>query len=211
MSYLNIDITTFVGYILFFVSEILPLLHIPTNGILHTFVLGISNAFKVRTRDVQLARDVVKDSNFANVVNTLSNNPTIKKVIDDVLANPQLALALTSNNGVSKSVLLNQVNNLNSNPQLQNIMDYLTKNPQLQNNMASLLNNGQGLNVIQQLTSSPQLLSPLNTLVSLQNNQDVITLLNRVATRPELLASVNEILNQGFPPGQTGPAELSAH
>ena len=44
---------------------------------------------------------------------------------------------------------------------------------------------------------------------SFQDNQDVVTLLNRVATRPELLASVNEILNQGFPPSQASPAELT--
>ena len=65
-------IPTIIGYVLFGISEILPLINIPTNGILHSLVLGFGNAFKNPEKDIELAQVLVHTKpTYANIVNTI--------------------------------------------------------------------------------------------------------------------------------------------
>lgn len=45
----TIDYATIIGFCLFGLSEIIPLLPIPANGILHSFMIGIHNSFTTST------------------------------------------------------------------------------------------------------------------------------------------------------------------
>lgn len=77
-----------IGYILFAVSEILPLLPIPTSGILHTFIIGTGNAFKAPRKDIELAIQTVQDKEFAQIINALKSNPRLKKTVMNMIRDP---------------------------------------------------------------------------------------------------------------------------
>lgn len=77
-----------IGYILFAVSEILPLLPTPTSGILHTFIIGTGNAFKAPRKDIELAIQTVQDADFAQIINALKSNPRLKKTVMNMIRDP---------------------------------------------------------------------------------------------------------------------------
>lgn len=83
------SVTTIIGYVLFAVSEILPLLNIPANGILHTLVIGFRDAFKSPEKDIELAQVVIHNQkDFATIVNTLSTNSVLHGIVQDLITNP---------------------------------------------------------------------------------------------------------------------------
>ena len=100
-------VATVIGYVLFAVSEILPLVHIPANGILHTFILGFKNAFSSPSKDIELAESlIITNTSFANIVNTLSTNHQMKTLVESVIQDPELCNHL--------SLLIKNPNLLNS-------------------------------------------------------------------------------------------------
>lgn len=84
-------VTAIVTGVLFVISEILPLLPIHTSGILHTLILGTSNAFKSNEKDVELAIQTIQrepGSDFVNIINALRTSPKLKKIITNMIADP---------------------------------------------------------------------------------------------------------------------------
>jgi hypothetical protein len=64
------DTTTIIGYVLFAISEILPLLPIPTNGVFHSLTIGLKNSIKNSNNDIEVAQNVLKQKpDIANIVN----------------------------------------------------------------------------------------------------------------------------------------------
>ena len=132
------SLTTIIGYILLVVSEILPLMNIPTNGIIHTFVLGFRDAFMNPTRDVTMAESLIKDEPaFAQMINTISSNPQMKTLVDAVICDPVQAQILHS--ALGNANLKNQIDRLCSNNQLQNIMNGLIQNAEFCNSVSNVL------------------------------------------------------------------------
>lgn len=190
-------IASIVGFSLFFVSEILPLLPIPTNGIVDTFVRGFSNAFKSRPNDVQMARETVKNPNFANIVNTLSNNSVIKSTVDSIMSNPKLSYVI--NSVQNNPSLLNQLNIIISNKGLLDTMNILINDIQLCNSIINVISTNKDLfkninsniNVINKITQNPR----LNTVLSNINPQflpDILNIVEKCNNKPEL---IKELMN----------------
>ena len=78
------DITTIIGYSLFAFSEIIPLLPIPANGILHSLAIGITNSFS----NTKPNTDITPSSNsYGNIVQmeALQNSSMIIKGNSDSL------------------------------------------------------------------------------------------------------------------------------
>ena len=147
---MTMDISTIIGYSLFLISEILPLMNIPTNGFLHTFVLGFSNAFKNPKKDIEMAQSLVTDPSLANIINAINSNPQIKISVDNILNDPQLASLV---NLSSKSLLLPLFNQLH------------TFNPDIINTLITLNNNSNKnsiLNIINTLIHHPEFIENIN-------------------------------------------------
>lgn len=115
------DTPAIIGFVLFALSELLPLLPIPTNGLLHSFVIGLSNSLKNANTDIDLAKNVLDNKpQVASLVNQIGNIPELKKSVETLINNPQL---------------IPQIDSLNSNPQLQYINTILHAHPELVESM----------------------------------------------------------------------------
>ena len=186
-------VASIVGFSLFFFSEILPLLPIPTNGIVDTFIRGFSNAFKSRPNNVQMARETVKNPNFANIVNTLSNNSVIKTTVDNIMSNPKLSYIITSVQ--NNPNLLNQLNIIVSNKNLLDTMSILINDIPLCNSIINIIStnkelfghiNSDNINVITKITQNPR----LNTVLSNINPQflpEILNVVEKCNNKPELI------------------------
>ena len=77
------NIAAIIGYVLFAISEIIPLLPIPANGVFHSFIIGLQNSFKNPHVDLELGQQIVglqnqnttKSINFHDVVDYINTNP----------------------------------------------------------------------------------------------------------------------------------------
>lgn len=201
-------VASIVGFSLFFVSEILPLLPIPTNGILDTFVRGFSNAFKSRTNDVQMAREIVKNPTYANIINTLSNNSVIKSTVDNVMTNPKLAYVVTSVQ--NNPTLLNGLNVLISNKSLIDVMNVLINDIELCNSVILMLpvltSNKDFAKILQNTITNPTIINNiynlsqnprLNTVLSNVNSQslpDILNIIEKINNKPELIKELQKIV-----------------
>ena len=83
-------VVTIIGYVLFSISEILPLLPIKTSGLLHTMILGFRDAFKSPDKDIELVMSFIHgDKSLVSMVNTLGTNAQLKQFVESVVQNPQ--------------------------------------------------------------------------------------------------------------------------
>jgi len=75
------NIATIIGYVLFAISEIIPLLPIPANGVFHSFIIGLQNSFKNPHVDLELGQQMTglqsqnKSVDLHDVVNYINKNP----------------------------------------------------------------------------------------------------------------------------------------
>lgn len=127
------DTTTIIGYVLFVVSEVLPLLPIPTNGLLHSLTIGLKNSLKNSNSDIEIAQNI------------LHNKPDIASIINTTVSNP--ALKDTINNIVNHQELVPLINALNTNTNLQNMIILLNANPQIINEVQSFIEQQINLNI----------------------------------------------------------------
>lgn len=54
-----IDYGTIIGFTLFAISEIIPILPIPANGIFHSFLIGLHNSFKDPIKDIETGQQLI--------------------------------------------------------------------------------------------------------------------------------------------------------
>ena len=75
------NIATIIGYVLFAISEIIPLLPIPANGVFHSFIIGLQNSFKNHHIDLELGQQLSgiqtqsKSINLHDVIEYINTNP----------------------------------------------------------------------------------------------------------------------------------------
>jgi hypothetical protein len=133
-------VVAIVGYALYIISEILPFLPIPVNGILHSIILtlkkGLSLTFNSLPQDIEMAKSLVRNKSFANVVNTINTNPQIQKIINNLISDPSSANNLTT---IQANPNINSiVSYLHNNPQAQTLFNNLISDPQIYNKVLSL-------------------------------------------------------------------------
>lgn len=171
-------ITTIIGFGLFAISEVMSLMKISGNGIIHSFLLGFKDAFSNPQRDIEMARNFVSNPAVASIVNAVSSNPDVKSNVDLLLKNPQVAHIL--NVAGSNSDLLNTLTNLMTNQRLLALVKTLANDPQLSNNVLTLTDTPASLtNVLSilQNTQAMALINNKNALNSLANNNSLISTL----------------------------------
>lgn len=59
----TIDYGTIIGFTLFAISEIIPLLPIPANGIFHSFFIGLHNSFKNPIKNIETGQKIMEKIN----------------------------------------------------------------------------------------------------------------------------------------------------
>jgi hypothetical protein len=123
------SITTILGYSLFAFSEIIPLLPIPANGLLHSIVIGLKNSLSAQKphQDIEVAHALVdKQPDIANVVSTLQGNFRLIEAVKLLNAKPNV---------------LAQIEQLSYNKNLQFINTLLINNPEIINEIKKLIVN----------------------------------------------------------------------
>jgi len=145
---MSTDIATIIGYILFGISEILPLINIPANGFIHSIYSGIGNSFKNPEKDIELAQSLLNTKpTYANIINTIATNPQIQEIINNLLLNPSNA---------------NNITKLQSDQEINNLISIITHNPQLKTTILALAND-QKLNIfISDLINTPNIKQFIN-------------------------------------------------
>lgn len=131
------DIAAIFGFVLFAASEIVAILPIPANGILHSIVIGLKNSLKPENSDIEMAHTLVNTKpEMANIVTTLKGNASLTKAVELLVQNPEIA---------------NIITDLSSNTQLQYINTLLINNSDIINNIAkSVINEIQNKQVQQE-------------------------------------------------------------
>jgi len=107
------EIGSILGFTLFVVSEIIPLLPIPANGIFHSFVIGLQNSFKspikidiekgmdgnnnalnnsnenlnINSKSIQIQKCPNCSSDIDYIMNYLNENPSKIKEIKEFIRN----------------------------------------------------------------------------------------------------------------------------
>lgn len=193
------NISTIIGYVLFGLSEILPLINVPTNGFLHTFIIGFSNAFKNKQKDIEMAQVLVEKQSFADIINTVSTNPQIKILFDTLISDPNLTHTLYS--VLNDNSLQTQLQKLVNNTQLQSILNTLIGDQQFCNNISVLSPNTlklltpQNTNLLKELSKDP---SSLDIILSIDpsQKQDILNIVSILKTHPELIPNINGLVNQ---------------
>ena len=164
-------VITIVGYVLFAISEILPLINIPTNGILQSLVIGVGKAFKNPEKDIEMANMLIKNKpEFVNIVNSISTNPQILQIVNSLISNPFDANNVTiiqNNPDIS-----NVVSMIGNNNQLRNTVVGLASDPNLYNNINMLLNNPKTASNMLALHTNTKLEQALPVLIANNNLLD---------------------------------------
>jgi hypothetical protein len=152
----SVDYTSIVGYVLFVVSELLPLLPIHTNGVFHSFLIGLQKSFKQPDKDIELAQRLInKNPSVTNLINTVSTNPSIQNCVQNILDNVNV---------------VPYVQMLCNSPELQTIFHAASTNPMLLNNIKNLI-----LVTHQNNLAQNQSLTPASTPVPTQpSNSSII-------------------------------------
>lgn len=118
------DYGTIFGFVLFVASELVAILPIPANGILHSLVIGLNNSLKNRNTnsDIEMAHVLLdSDKDMSNIITTLKGNKALTEAVNTLLKNPEIS---------------NLVRDLSSNTQLQYINTLLVNNSDIINNIA---------------------------------------------------------------------------
>jgi hypothetical protein len=131
------DIASIFGFVLFAASELVAILPIPANGILHSVVIGLKNSLKSGNSDIEMAHVLVNTQpEMTNIVTTLKGNASLTKSVQLLVQNPEIANIITG---------------LSSNTQLQYINTLLINNPDIINTIAkSVINEIQNKQVQQE-------------------------------------------------------------
>ena len=94
-----VDIPVLVGYLLFGLSELVGMLPIPANGILHSLAVGFKGAIKKPDEDLELAKVLLKkDPKVTATINKLSSNPKLTEVMTIIESNPEMITYIKSIN-----------------------------------------------------------------------------------------------------------------
>ena len=118
------DFATIIGFVLFAASELVAILPIPANGILHSVVIGLKNSLKPQKKDIdiEMANELINsDKDMSNIVTTLKGNKTLIEAVNLLLQNPEIS---------------NIIGDLSHNTQLQYINTLLINNMDIVNNVA---------------------------------------------------------------------------
>ena len=167
---LNETISTIIGFVLFGLSEIMPLINVPANGLLHSLILGVGNAFKSPQQDIELAHSLVtSDKTFAGIINVLSHNPQMKSIVNDLIKNP---------------VNANNLSVLQNDPFVSNLVSLISTNPTSKSLITGLLSDPENITNITVLLANPKLLS--STLL-LQSTPDIVDILPTLVQNKNLL------------------------
>lgn len=108
-----------IGYVLFILSELVSIIPIPANGLLHSFMIGIQNSFKNQNTNIEIAQNLLnKNPSLANLINKLNSNANIGSSINRLLENPEnikLIDLISNDNKLQYIITL-----LNNNPNIIN-------------------------------------------------------------------------------------------
>jgi len=88
------NIITIIGYSLFAISEIVAVLPVPANGVLHSLIIGLKNSVqKINSTDIEMAQTLIANKpDMANIITTLEGNPKLIETVKTVLDNPEIII-----------------------------------------------------------------------------------------------------------------------
>ena len=145
-------ITSIIGYILLAISEIVAILPVPANGLLHSLFIGLNNSLKNPNYDIELAQTLINNKPvIANLVTTLEGNPKLINSISILSQNPQI---------------LHLISPLSNDESLQYINTVLINNPGIVKNVKQIITNAISSNNLNTL-NNVNTLNNLNTLNTL--------------------------------------------
>ena len=156
----NDTIVAIVGFGLFVLSEILPFINIPTNGIFQTLALGFKNSFKQNEKDIELAKEFLKEPIITKIVTILSGNENLQDLVIGLLKD---------------NTYINSLHIIQMNPSLHKILMSLNINPQMQLLINNMINNGELYNSIGLIVNNPELYSLLKNM-----DNELITILSKL-------------------------------
>ncbi len=190
----NETVTGIIGFVLFSISEILPLINIRTNGLLHSLVLGLKTAFKPEIKEIQLIESIMKTNpNIAKLFNSVTGNKQIMDILTKLVDNPFKA---------------NNVTTIQNDDDIDNIVASLQKNPQLKDTFIKIISDSEIYTSVNVLVNSPNSLK--NTLVLhhnkklndtvniLHSNYKLIDIINEINNDKKLMNQVSNTINQSF-------------
>jgi hypothetical protein len=120
------DIGSYIGLMLFGISEIIALLPIPANGFLHSLTMGLQNSLKLKDIDIEIAHILI------------NKNPLIVKVVKNLYANPLLIKVIDSlNNNLHITPIIDKIIKNND---LEYINTILINNPEIENDVKQFIN-----------------------------------------------------------------------
>ena len=148
-----------IGFILFGLSEIIAVLHIPANGFLHSLSIGLKNSIKNSNQDIEIAQQLVSNKpDIASVFNKIANNTEVSNVIKKLSDRPDVVPFV--------EILLKQ-------PQLQYILTLLKNNPDIVNDVKQLIETNITQNQIQRQIVQQQIVQQRQLLI--QNNLPILS------------------------------------
>jgi hypothetical protein len=123
----TVTITSIAGYILLAISEIVAILPVPANGLLHSLFIGLNNSLKNSNYDIELAQTLINNKpTMANLVTALEGNPKLINAISILTQNPQI---------------LPFISKLSNDESLQYINTLLINNPGVIKNVKQIITN----------------------------------------------------------------------
>lgn len=111
--------SSIIGFVLFAFSELVGILPVPQNGILHSLMIGLKGIAKKPNEDIELAQTMVsynKDPEISNTIKILLSNKHLLDTIKNVINNP---------------MLLSSIQNISTSEDLQYILNILHNNPEM--------------------------------------------------------------------------------
>lgn len=187
-------VATIIGYVLFAISEILPLINIKTNGFLHSFVIGLTSAFKSENKEVQLIQSLVtKHPEIAHTLNILNGNKQIQTIVNKLIEDPFKA---------------NNVTVLQEDPEIESLVSTLQLNKHIKTTFTKIITDPELYTSITTLIQSPELLKNLlilqhnqkihSAVTSMYNDSKLADIVNKLSTDKNLLFQVSTTVNQSF-------------
>lgn len=85
----SIDYGAIIGFTLFAISELIPLLPIPANGIFHSFLIGLHNSFKNPVQDIETGQQLINQIQQKEIILTCQNcQSELTEIISYIKENP---------------------------------------------------------------------------------------------------------------------------
>lgn len=163
-----------IGYVLFILSEIVAVLPIPANGVLHSFVIGLNNSLKNSNTDIEIAQQLVTTRpNTANIFNKIANDSGLSNVVNKLSDNPEI---------------LQYIETLSNHPQLKYIITLLQNNPDIVNDVKQLIETNITQNQIQRQIVQQQIIQQ-RQLVLQNQSISATTIENELKNKLQQLSS----------------------